>query len=549
MNEPVNGTVALLERHAEEVRPTPPTPRRSQSIGRAAIGFVAGAIPTVLVLALAGGVGWWGHHSGWKLPKFSELTGRVTPKDDWCGEHSVPESTCVECNPDLMPRAEQRGWCKLHGVPECTLCNPELAQLPQTPVVSPADLDRAKRSLDFATRPANNKLCRSHHRRIQFTDAEAADKAGVEVEPVWTAPALEFVAAPGEVGYDQTRVAHLSSRAPGSVWKVFKHLGDPVQAGDVLALIDAAEVGKAKAELLSAYALLQLKTQTVASVRSAGGAIPEARIREADAAAREAEIRVGAGCQSLTNLGLPLEEAEVRTLSVEQLKVKLHLLGMPAAVAGKLDAKRVTSNLLPLVAPMDGVITSREVVAGEVVDPSRILFELVDPSRLWLTIDVKGEDARKLRVGLPVRFAPDAGGEELAGKLAWVSTQADPKTRTVKARADLADPEGRHRANTFGSGKVILREEPNAVSVPNEAVQWEGCCHVVFVRDKDYLKEGSPKVFHVRKVRLGAKDDKHTEVVAGVLPGELVATKASGLLLTELQRADLGEGCACCHPK
>jgi cobalt-zinc-cadmium efflux system membrane fusion protein len=56
-------------------------------------------------------------------------------------------------------------------------------------------------------------------------------------------------------------------------------------------------------------------------------------------------------------------------------------------------------------------------------------------------------------------------------------------------------------------------------------------------------------VFHVRKVRLGARDEKNTEVVAGVLPGELVVTKASGLLLTELQRADLGEGCACCHPK
>ena len=87
------------------------------------------------------------------------------------------------------------------------------------------------------------------------------------------------------------------------------------------------------------------------------------------------------------------------------------------------------------------------------------------------------------------------------------------------------------------------------VSVPNEAVQWEGCCHFVFVRDKDYLKAGSPKVFHVRKVRIEARGTRrHTEIIVGVLPGELVVTKGSGLLLTELLRGNLGEGGAC-HSK
>ena len=84
--------------------------------------------------------------------------------------------------------------------------------------------------------------------------------------------------------------------------------------------------------------------------------------------------------------------------------------------------------------------------------------------------------------------------------------------------------------------------------VPHEAVHWEGCCHVVFVRDKDYLKPDSFKVFHVRKVRIGARDEKNAEIVAGVLPGELVVTQGSGTLLAELLRGNLGEGCAC-HAK
>ncbi|MDB5309312.1 MAG: czcB 4 [Gemmataceae bacterium] len=546
MSEPVT-SMSVIEPTAPARGPHP-RPSRPRSGFGAVAGHVGEALPTVVVLALAGAVGWYGHHSGWRMPKFSDLNGHVTEKDDWCGEHGVPESGCVECDPTLMPRAKARGWCERHGVPECTLCNPELAQLPKKPAVTAADLDRARRSLDFTPRAENNPICRSHQRRLQFATARDADKAGIAVEPVWTAPVLEFVAAPGEVGYDQTRVAHLSSRSPGTVWRVFRHLGEGVKAGDVLALVDAAEVGKAKAELLQAFALLQLKTQTAASIQQSGGAVPPARVREVEAAVQEAQIRLDAARQAIVNLGLPLDEPDPRGTTADQLKTRLPFAGIPAAVARTLDPRTTTSNLLPLVAPMDGVVVSREVVAGEVVDASRILFEVVDTRSLWLTFDVKGEDAPRLKVGHPVRFRPDAGHEELAGRLAWISTQADPKTRTVKVRADIADPEGRHRANTFGSGRVILREEEKVVSVPNEAVQWEGCCHVVFVRDKDYLTDGSPKVFHVRKVRVGAKDGKSTEIIAGVLPGELVVTKGSGLLLTELLRGSLGEGCAC-HSK
>ena len=513
---------------------------------RAAFGAATRALPTLLVLAAAGAVGWWGHKNEWKLPKFSQLGGAVKDQDDWCGEHNVPESRCVECDDSLMPKAEARGWCKLHGVPECVLCNPELAQLTPTPVVSDADRDRAKRALDFADRPANTAICQKHLRRIQYATAADAKKAGVETDLVWTAPAVEFVAAPGEIGYDQTKVAHLSARSPGNVWKVFKHLGQEVRAGEVLALVDAAEVGKAKAELLQAVASLRTREQVVAG--STGGVVSAAKVREAEAAVVEAEIRVTAGCQALTNLGLRVEEAETKSLSGEQLRAKLHLLGLPPETARDIDPKTAPNTLLPLVAPLDGRVMSREVVAGEVVDTARLLFEVVDTRSLWLTLDVKAEDAGRVKVGQTVRFRPDGGTGELSASLTWRSSQADPKTRTVKVRADLADPDQKLVANTFGAGRVIFREEEKAIAVPNEAVQWDGCCHVVFVRDKDY-RSSEFKVFHVRKVRLGVRGEKTTEVIAGVLPGELVVTKGSGLMLNELLRGELGEGCACCHPK
>src|SRR5207249_7001821 len=47
--------------------------------------------------------------------------------DDWCEEHGVPESICVECNKDLLPKEQEYGWCKVHGVAECPIDHPEVA--------------------------------------------------------------------------------------------------------------------------------------------------------------------------------------------------------------------------------------------------------------------------------------------------------------------------------------------------------------------------------------------------------------------------------------
>jgi cobalt-zinc-cadmium efflux system membrane fusion protein len=276
-------------------------------------------------------------------------------------------------------------------------------------------------------------------------------------------------------------------------------------------------------------------------VKESSGVVPAVRLREAEAAVQEARIRVDSAYQALLNLGIPVRESEWRGLSSEKLKAELRFAGVPAAVARTLPPD-APSTLLPIVAPQDGTVVSFEIVAGEVTDSNRVLFEVVDTRRLWITFDAKVEDARRLRIGLPVRYRPDGEAAEVASTLTWVSTQADPKTRTVKLRAELPDPDGRLRANTFGSGRILLRQEPRAVVVPTAAVHWEGCCHVVFVRDKDFQKPDAPKVFHTRSVRVGAKDETTTEIIAGVLPGELVVTKGSGVLRAELLRGNLGEG-------
>ena len=504
-------------------------------------------LPTLMVMALLAGLGAYGHHSGWKLPKFSALAGNgIAARDDWCIEHAVPESKCVECNPDLLPRGKDHGWCKEHGVHNCPLHNPEVAQLKQTPIVSGADGQRAARALAVAPRPENNPVCKNYLRRIQFASLDDVKKAGVDVGLVDRQPIVESVAANGQITYDQTRFASLSSRLPGTVWHVEKSVGDQVRSGEVLALVDAAEVGRAKTELIQALAQEDLQRKAVKRLESLTEVVAGRQVQEAQAGFVQARARVLSAQQGLGNLGLPVNVEQLRALPEQELVERLRLLGLSESVAAHLSPDETTANLLPVKAPMDGIVVARNLVAGEVVDASRVLFQLADTSRMWLTLNVSVEDAGKLALGQPVRFRSDGSPDDVSGKLVWISTAADQQTRMVTVRAELPNPNGQLRDETFGTGRIILREEQEAIAVPNEVIHWEGCCSIVFVRDKGYFDdEESPKVFHVRAVRLGARTEKFTEIIAGVLPGEVVATKGSDVLRAELLKNNLGEGCTC----
>ena len=87
-------------------------------------------LPTAVVLSGLAALGVWGHHTGWKAPRFSELFGssEVAEQEDWCEAHNVPDSKCIACHPELAGESGA-DWCKEHGVPEsrCTICHPCVA--------------------------------------------------------------------------------------------------------------------------------------------------------------------------------------------------------------------------------------------------------------------------------------------------------------------------------------------------------------------------------------------------------------------------------------
>ena len=248
---------------------------------------------TFAVLLVLGGVAYWGHRTGWKAPKLAQLFGAKetaakedwceihnvpdskciachpelageNPKD-WCKEHGVPESKCTVCHPELLTKGKIDDWCTEHGVPEsqCTICHPEIAVKGDAPL---SETGAIVAEAPDAAPAADPRMCQTHRVRIQFASADAVRKAGVKVEAAQERPMAASVAASGEVEYDPTRVARIAARAGGAAWRVEVAVGARVKQGDVLALIDAADVGKAKSELLQALATVEQKGRLVESL-------------------------------------------------------------------------------------------------------------------------------------------------------------------------------------------------------------------------------------------------------------------------------------------
>lgn len=532
-----------------------------------------GALPTLVVLCALGALAVWGHRTGWKTPSFAALLGEAkAEKEDWCAEHNVPDSKCLACHPELAgenaadwckehgvpesrctichPEILTTGvagdWCKEHGVPEsgCTICHPEIARKGELPG---ADVTVTEGTHDGEGPEAHPQgitsqggsplrdpsTCQKHALKVQFASPAAVAKAGVALGQVVERPMSASVVVNSEIDYDRTRFAKLATRVGGTVWTVEKSLGEIVEAGSVLALIDSADVGRAKADFIQASAAFTVRKRTLDRLTLSAGAgfRTEAERLEAEALVREAEGQLFSAKQALVSLGLP---APPESATPESLA----LLGLPDSGRQLASGNRALSaNLTPLIAPFRGVVVTRDVVAGEGVDASRVLFEIADTTRMWVTMDVPQAEAHLVALGQRVIFRPDdARDESVTGTVAWIATAVDEMTRTVKVRADVENPTGALRAHSFGRAQIVLRATPNAVAVPSEAVQWEGCCYVVFVRLTD-------TIFQTRKVRLGAKDAAYTEVLVGVLPGEVVATTASHVLKSEILKSNLGAGC------
>jgi multidrug efflux pump subunit AcrA (membrane-fusion protein) len=374
--------------------------------------------------------------------------------------------------------------------------------------------------------------------RVKFESAAGVSRAGIQTLAVKEQTLDEYVEGVGVVGYDQTRRAQLSCRVTGVVWRVEVYLGEPVKKDAVLAIIDSSEVGRMKSELLQSLAQVEVRTQIRNSLDESVTAANH--IRRVELELREAKTSLFNAQQNLANLGLRIHADELLPLNEEQRARRVRFLGLPESIVSELDPELTTANLIPITAPFDGIVIGHEITIGEIVAPDKAQMEIADTTQMWITMDLHQEHAIRLATGQELSFTTDGAPIEVQSQISWISTEVDERTRTVAVRAVVDNPliEGEDpqyggqrllRANTFGKGRVRVREKPSALVVPNLAVQWDEGKYLVFVRIAD-------DTFEARPVELGTVTDKTSEIVSGLQPGDVIATIGSHVLKSEIQQ-------------
>lgn len=535
--------------------------------------------------------------------------------DKWCFDHGVPKAVCTRCDASLIQKfKDEHDWCKEHGVPEsqCTKCNPDARQhwealRPRAAATGSngrESLITVERNGRKFTSGENDPLCLIETSTIRFLDPSIARQAGIEVTTVRPRQMSAAVEVPAEVEFDATRVTRITPRVAGIAREVRASLGDSVDIGDVLAVLDSVVLGDARSQYIERQQDLRVaqaeheRVQTIyeGTQRLLTAATPTATPSEIQArlegvpvgdakakllrahsalqlakadAAREAQLfekkinpekDVQAARATLAAAEgdfLAIREEIAFTRQKDQLAAeralqiarnaletserRLHILGLTHEQIAVLGTKSDESlSQYELRSPVAGRIVERHVTPGEAVEDTHALFIIADTSSLWLVANVNERDLSALHEGQPVFFTVDGlPGEGFEGRLSWIASQVDDKTRLVPVRADLANADGLLRARMFGRARIVLRDNADVLSVPTESVQTDGCCQLVFVRESDDL-------FVPRKLRLGASGGGFVEVLRGLREGETVVTAGSFLMKTEILKGSIGAGC-CDH--
>ncbi|HEX4144814.1 MAG TPA: efflux RND transporter periplasmic adaptor subunit [Pirellulales bacterium] len=374
---------------------------------------------------------------------------------------------------------------------------------------------------------------------IRLSSPQVVEQMGIQLVAAESRSLCRELTVTARVAYESTRIAQLSSRVPGTVWRVEKHVGQWIRRGELLAVVDCVQVGKAKADLLHTLADLSLKERALARLKSLEtGLVPLKQIELADVELRKARFEMFNVEQALINLGLPVDPEKIAGASDEDLIRYVKFLGLPDAIVNSLDPQNATANLLPLVAPFDGLVVGQDIARGERVATEENRFEIADVTHMLLRLDVREEDGEALRLGQHVIFA--TGNIEVTTSISWISTAVDPKTRTIEVRCDVTNPIARDdhgeptgqfllRANMFGTARVRVEERPAAIVVPTIAVQSCGKAHFVFVNT-------DATGFEAREVDVGIATGGMTELIHGLQLGERVASEGSHVLKSEVVR-------------
>ncbi len=444
----------------------------------------------------------------------AEHASQTVPMDmnDWCAEHRVPESQCTRCHPELVTAFQDRDdWCGEHNLPEshCRVCNPRLRFMQEPEIVI-----EAKPIVTSIFLHPNAEDCATNNATIQFASVETSSRAGLTVEAAIRGSAATMISAPAETRFDETKLVIISSTIDATVMHWLAEPGDLLAEGQAIAELQSPEMATLQANFLEARA---------------DGVVAENNRRRADSLVARGHISRA----EYESLAAVADVSRSRVLNSEGL---LRSAGMTREDINRLAETNDVSPRWIVRSSVTGSLLERRAPLGEQLEAGATLALTGDPKALWLEAHMREHELSDIHVGQSVSFSSDGTLGNVAGEVIWVAQYLDEATRTGVVRARLAQPSRNLRANNFGRMTIEVNPSFTPVLVPKDAVQWEGCCNVVFVQE-------AADRFRPRKVTLARGDNRYYQVVSGVEVGESIVVNGSYLLKTELRKSSLGAGC------
>lgn len=175
-----------------------------------------------------------------------------------------------------------------------------------------------------------------------------------------------------------------------------------------------------------------------------------------------------------------------------------------------------------ITAPFAGVITNRFADTGALVaagtstsTQAMPVVRLAQTSVLRLVLPIPESVAAQIHLGDPVKIRVQALNQEIQGKVSRFADSLDMQTRTMETEIDVDNRDGRLIPGMYTETRLKLREKPNALTVPLEAVTRNG-------EDATVLAVNAQNVVEERHVRLGLEDEAGVEVVSGLPEGDRV---------------------------
>ena len=343
--------------------------------------------------------------------------------------------------------------------------------------------------------------------RVQFA-AGSPQLAQIKLETVVAAEVpTDEVTSPGKVEANPNRTSHVTLPLAGRIVAVSVKIGDLVQQGQPLLMIDSPDVDAAlSAQLQSLAQITQARsvvTKTQADLE---------RVRDLfshDAVAKKEVLNAEA---MLTQSQAALEQAQA---AAQQSRRRLELLGIEPGRFGQKVA---------VTAPIAGKVLEMNIVPGEYRnDTSAPVMTITDLSTVWITSDVPESSIRLVKLGEAVQIDLAAyPGEKFRGRVKQIADMVDPQTRTIKVRAEMDNPGGRLRPEMFGQIRHVEALENKPV-VPASAVIEADNRRVVW-------REIAAGLFERTAVTLGGRIGDRVAVLSGLKAGDRIVIDGVMLL-------------------